>query len=67
MPKEIKFEENPVLTPEEEQTIAIFSLEGIEVNAYNVYLSRLVDTGQITISESGHAAIQYEKTGLKKY
>jgi len=42
-------------------------LAGIKVNAYNIYLCKLEAAGEITPSEAGMAAIEYEIEGRKVY
>ena len=64
---EIKDEKDPILTKNEQEAISILALEGIYVNAYNIYLDRLYEAGKITISEAGYAAVEFDKTGFKKY
>ena len=67
MVMKVKYEENPILTKIEQETKDILALEGIDLKAYNIYLSRLVDENNITHLQAGLAAVEYGKKGEKIY
>jgi len=64
---QVQYEENPILTKAEQETKDILALEGIELNAYNIYLLRLTKEGTISRTQAGLAAISFEIDDIRKY